>query len=61
MQEHNSQFFPAIFDADLESDHPYIVMEYFESGCLSEGVVKSWSLEDKVRFYLYLILAVAYQ
>lgn len=60
MQGHDGRFFPAIFDADLEGDRPYFVMEYFENGCLSEALVKSWTLEDRLRFYEYLILAVAY-
>ena len=60
MEGHDGRFFPKILDADLDGERPYVVMEYLERGCLTEELVKKWSLEDKVRFYVYLILAVAY-
>ncbi|MBX3319101.1 MAG: serine/threonine protein kinase [Nitrospira sp.] len=59
MQRHDGQFFPKVLDADLSGDRPYFVMEYFERGCLTEELVKNWSLKDKLNFYTYLILAVA--
>jgi len=60
MQGNNGKFFPKIYDARLDGDRPYYVMEYFKNGALSEGLIETWSLADKVRFYLYLILAVTY-
>jgi serine/threonine protein kinase len=60
MQGHDGRFFPKIFDVDLEGERPYVVMEYFEKGCLTEELIRDWSLEEKLQFYLHLILAVAY-
>ena len=60
MQSHDGQFFPKILDADLSGNHPYFVMEYFEKGCLREELVKNWSVGEKLDFYIYLILAVAF-
>lgn len=54
------QFFPAIFDANLEAEQPYFVMEHFENGCLSAEMVRNWLLKDKVDFYLALIRAVSF-
>jgi serine/threonine protein kinase len=60
MEESDGQFFPKVYEANLENNPPYFVMEHFEKGCLSEDLVKTWSLEDKLRFYIFLVRAVAH-
>lgn len=54
------RFFPEILDANLEAEQPYFVMEYFEAGCLTLELIRTWSLDDKLRFYFSLLLAMAY-
>ncbi len=53
-------FFPRILEIDIESKKPYFVMEYFPNGVLREEIIKDWSLKEKCKFYMHLILAVAY-
>jgi len=61
MQDNNDgKYFPQIYEANLEGNPPYIIMEYFERGCLSEELLSTWTLEVKIRFYKYLIEAVGF-
>ena len=53
-------FFPKILDIDLDAEKPYFVMEYFPKGCLREEIIESWGLEQKIKFFLGTMLAVAY-
>lgn len=58
IQSLDETFFPKIYDCDLNCDTPYFVMEYVESGCLTEELVRAWSLKQKIRFYIHLIHAI---
>lgn len=58
--EQSKLHFPEIFDADLTAEKPYFVMEYFPAGCLTENLVKGWTLEEKADLYVHLVLAVGY-
>ena len=60
IKEDPKGFFPKILDINLDAEKPYFVMEYFPNGSLSEVVVASWDLEQKVKFFMSLMLAVGY-
>jgi serine/threonine protein kinase len=61
MQENpEKNFFPEVYDADLECERPFVVMEYFENGSLTAEMVQHWSIEEKVTFYDHLMVAVGF-
>lgn len=61
MEEHREEnFFPRIYDSDLDAERPYVVMERFEQGHLTEELIKNWSRAQKLAFYIHLIRAVGY-
>jgi serine/threonine protein kinase len=51
-------FFPKVLAVDLSADAPYIVMEYFANGSVTEAMVDGWTLDEKITFYENLIEAV---
>lgn len=52
--------FPKMYDADLDAEKPYFVMEYFPNGCLNEKTIASWDLDKKIHFYVFLMMEVAF-